>query len=662
MADSTLGDPSSSRLAAFARFETQLRALTTWREIAALATTCVVEELGTTAAGYFVVDTDDVTATACASRGMGDGAGRSEEGPSLRLDQCAPDYLAALQAGADVFVSDATVAPAPYPGDAPRAHATVPLIQAGRFVAWLYAAARAPRVWSAADRRFLRDVAVRSWSAARGQSEVAREEIEEHFQAVANLVPYLLVTHEPLRETTKFNQRWLDYTGQSEPEATGADWTAVLHPADRPALVAALQGAIKSGHCVQQECRLRRHDGAYRWFLVRGEPRWSESRQIYRWYGLAIDIDDLKRTEIDLAGAQERLRLIVDSAQEHAIIAMDLERTLTSWNLGAERATGYSREEALGLTADIIFTPEDRANRVPDMECAKARAEGRAPDERWHLRRDQSRFWGSGVMLQMRAKDGELVGFVKIFRDETAKRTAQEQAEAAMRAKDDFLAVLSHELRTPLTPVLLGLGLLARRTDLPGEVQEMLTVMRKNVQLEVGMVDDLLDLTRIARGKMELETAPIDFHAVIASALEISAPQRSERDQTIVADLGAARHEVIGHAPRLQQAVWNLLRNAAKFSPEGSTTRIRTYNEGNRIALAVAEDGIGIAPEKLEQIFTAFEQADREITRRFGGLGLGLSIARATARAHGGELRAASDGLGRGATFTLTLPLRKNTD
>jgi two-component system CheB/CheR fusion protein len=504
---------------------------------------------------------------------------------------------------------------------------------------------------------------MRTWAAAaRVQAEGARQESEERFQAVANLVPYLLATHEPGRETTTFNQRWLDYTGQEQRESRGNSWAAVLHPDDRPGCVAALEAAIRTGTRVQQECRLRRHDGAYRWFLVRGEPVWNESREMRRWYGLAIDIDDLKRTEIEFAAAQERLRLIVDSAQEHAIIAMDPRRLITNWNLGAERATGYSREEVIGLPGDIIFTAEDRANRVPDLEAAKALTEGRAPDERWHRRRDDSRFWGSGVMLPMRANDDGLVGFVKIFRDETARRTAQEQADAAMRAKDDFLAVLSHELRTPLTPVLLGLGLVARRRDVPPEVQEMLAVMRKNVQLEVGMVDDLLDLTRIARGKMELETKSTDFHAVIRNALEISAPQRAELNQTVAIDLAAAHHEVAGHASRLQQAVWNLLRNAAKFSPAGSTIKVRTYNEDGRVALTVTDDGIGIAPDKMERIFVAFEQADRDITRRFGGLGLGLSIARAIIAAHGGEVRAASAGLGRGATFTVLLPLRENTD
>jgi PAS domain S-box-containing protein len=404
---------------------------------------------------------------------------------------------------------------------------------------------------------------------------------------------------------------------------------------------------------------------------VAGEERWlriSLSRVDFahtpRVALVVSDITPRKRAEAALAASEMRLRLIVENAREYAIFAMDPSRRIESWNSGAQAILGWTEAEALGQSADIIFTPEDRAARVPEREAATAIATGRASDERWHIRKDRSRFYGSGVMTAMRDDAGAVIGLLKIFRDQTAELLAKQaleqaraDAEAATQAKDHFLAVLSHELRTPLTPVLLATELLQDRDDLPPDVAETVAMIRRNVALEAHFVDDLLDVTRIVRGKVALARGPLDVHEVLAAAVDIVRGDVDAKRQRLSVAFAAVRHRVDGDRAKLQQVFWNLLKNASKFTPIDGAIAVRTLDDAGAVAIEVVDEGIGIDASRLGAIFDPFVQADATIAREFGGLGLGLAIARATVEAHAGTLVAASDGPGRGATFTVRLPL-----
>lgn len=242
-------------------------------------------------------------------------------------------------------------------------------------------------------------------------------------------------------------------------------------------------------------------------------------------------------------------------------------------------------------------------------------------------------------------------------RAEEELRTALDQAQAANRAKEHFLAVVSHELRTPLTPVLLTTHILARRTDLPLAVKDALKMIRRNIQLEVRLIDDLLDLTRLERGKIEILDEEVDVHKAIRRAVEVSTPDIEARGQCLEMALDAARHHLRGDMTRLQQVCWNLLKNSSKFTPNGGRIRLASHNEPGRIVIVVTDNGIGIEPDSLRKIFLPFEQADDSIARSHGGLGLGLAIAKANVDAHGGQITATSAGRDHGATFTFTLPL-----
>ncbi len=386
----------------------------------------------------------------------------------------------------------------------------------------------------------------------------------------------------------------------------------------------------------------------------------------------------LRTSEESSRASEERLRLVIENAREYAIFSADFDRRITSWNSGAERLIGYSESEAIGLSADVIFTPEDRAAGAPEQEANVAFIEGRSADERWHVRKDGSRFWGSGAMMAMHDANNRTFGLLKIFRDQTAQRevnealerseaeltqalqdnkVARDALEAAGRAKDRFLAVLSHELRTPLTPVVMAVHTLARRADIPDGARDALEMIRRNVKIESHLIDDLLDLTRVSRGKFEVIPEPMDLHSAIKGAVEICESDIRGKRQTLEISLDAVQHDTLGDYTRLQQVVWNLLKNASKFTRQGGLIRLSTRSSNDRFFVSVSDNGIGIDHSTLLTVFEAFTQGGEWVAREFGGLGLGLAISKATVDAHGGAIAAESAGRGKGATFIVELPL-----
>ena len=247
-------------------------------------------------------------------------------------------------------------------------------------------------------------------------------------------------------------------------------------------------------------------------------------------------------------------------------------------------------------------------------------------------------------------------------RAEEALRAAKEEAEEATKSKDRFLAVLSHELRTPLNPILLGVTSMLERPVPPEEVRANLEMIRQNVNLQARLIDDLLDVMRIVRGKMPLHWEVADSHTLIEQAVQICRSEVFGKALRLELDLAAEHHHINADPARLQQVLWNLIKNAVKFTPEGGTVTVRTYNRtdrnhaGDRLVIEVNDTGIGIEPSVLPLIFDPFHQGETAITRRFGGLGLGLAICKGIVEGHGGLLTVESGGKDRGATFRIELP------
>lgn len=266
----------------------------------------------------------------------------------------------------------------------------------------------------------------------------------------------------------------------------------------------------------------------------------------------------------------------------------------------------------------------------------------------------------SVTISPVRDKDGTIIGASKIARDITFQKHVQRELEEARRiaveanaAKDHFLSVLSHELRTPLTPVLAAVSFIESGTELPDEVREQIEMIRRNVETEARLVDDLLDLTRISRGKIQLHFEVTDLHTAARNAISMFQKQIDEKGLAVTLALRAKEFHVWADPGRLQQVFLNLISNAVKFTPQGGTITVKSYNEGSELRVEIADTGVGIAPDFLPRLFNAFEQGEQSLSRRFGGLGLGLSIVKSLVEMHKGTITAASDGPGAGATFSL---------
>ncbi len=219
--------------------------------------------------------------------------------------------------------------------------------------------------------------------------------------------------------------------------------------------------------------------------------------------------------------------------------------------------------------------------------------------------------------------------------------------------------MLSHELRTPLTPVIARLALLRRDNGLSPEVQSAIEMIRRNVELEARLIDDLLDMTRITRGNLQLKFENVDAHQKMRNAVEIYQTEMKDKDLRLITDLSATRHHVRADPARFQQVLWNLVSNAVKYTPVHGEIRVSSRNEDDSLVMQVSDSGIGIEPDVMERLFDPFEQGEQSLSRRFGGLGLGLSISRRLMQMHGGRLLAASEGKGRGATFTISISVRQ---
>ena len=512
---------------------------------------------------------------------------------------------------------------------------------------------------------------------SRKHAEEGLRESELLFRTIVSQAAAGVARLDPEGRLTLVNPRYCEITGRSEAELLGRHAIELVHPDDREKDRENFSRLVAIGEPFEMEKRYVRKDGGVVWTNAAVTATRDATGRTAAVVAILVDITERRRADLALRESEERLRLLVESAREFAIVGMDLARNVTNWNAGAERLLGFTEAEILGRPADVIFTAEDRAAGVPEREASVAISEGRAADERWHMRRDGSRFWGSGAMMAMRGDGGATIGLLKIFRDQSTVRMAQEaletsraelvealvdnrharaEVEQALEAKDRFLAILSHELRTPMTPVVMALHALERSTDLPPAARGTLDLIRRNVKAELRLIDDLLDVTRISSGKLELSSETTDLHEVVRAAADVCEADFAAKRQRLRVTLGARRHIVRGDPQRLQQVLWNLLKNASKFTPLDGAIHVETSNADSRVLVAVTDTGIGIEADALPTIFDAFQQEGPWVTTEFGGLGLGLAIAKAAVEAHRGTLEVASEGRNRGATFTVALP------
>jgi PAS domain S-box-containing protein len=716
----------------------------------------------------------------------------------------------------------------------------------------------------------------------------------------------------------QLNPAFIKAIGYSEQELLARSFFDFIHPEDREATATEVK-KLKTGAVITKfENRYCCRDGSYKWLEWTASPD-VESELIY---AIARDITERKEREEYLRVDRKKYELFIDSVKDYAIFSIDVEGIIISWNSGAEKFFGYSENEIVGQQFAVLFTPEDRENKVPEWELSQAEEAGKAPDNRWHLRKDDKRIFVAGQIFPIRDRTGELIGYTKIIRDLTERkqaeaeaqeqrhllkavtdnasvalfimddrqqcvfmnpaaetmtgftiaevrsrslhdiihhtrpdgshypleecpidrafpqnnrergeevfvrpegsfyhvsytaspirnsegisgtiievrditqekqaearfrlmadsisqlawmanpdgwifwynqrwyeytgttpeamegwgwqsvhdphelpkvlerwqgsinkgepfemefplkradgefrwfltranpmkdvqgkvvfwfgtntdiseqrqlteeraklleveRAARAEAERVARIKDEFLAVLSHELRTPLNAIVGWSSMLLSNKLDEASKQNAIFKIDRNAKLQTQLIDDLLDISQILQGKLNLKISKVNLENIVTSAIEtvrLAAEAKSIQLETVLA---SDELTVRGDATRLQQVVWNLLTNAIKFTPHDGRITVRLQQVDKKIELVVSDTGKGINPEFLPHVFEYFRQEDSSITRRFGGLGLGLAIVKHIVELHGGTIRVESAGYGMGATFTVELPLIK---
>jgi PAS domain S-box-containing protein len=352
---------------------------------------------------------------------------------------------------------------------------------------------------------------------------------------------------------------------------------------------------------------------------------------------------------------EEQYRLLMENVKDFAIFLLDTGGRVATWNTGAERILGYKEAEIVGRPYSLIFTPQDIVKDQPEYELEVARDQGRSEDERWHVRKDGSQFWASGVVTPLWDEEGKLRGYAKVMRDITARKWAEVELAEANRRKDEFLAMLGHELRNPLAPVMNSLQVLRLERSLSPGGQRAIGMIDRQVSHLTRLVEDLLDVSRITRGKIHLRRERVELRTLIHHAVETARHAIESRKHELTVSLPSESVWLEADPARLEQVIGNLLNNAAKYTEPCGRIWLTAERQGPEAIIRVRDTGIGILPEMLPHVFDLFVQADRALDRAQGGLGIGLTLVKALVEMHEGKVEAHSPGVGQGAEFVVRL-------
>src|ERR1051325_7563488 len=434
---------------------------------------------------------------------------------------------------------------------------------------------------------------------------------------------------------------------------------------------------------------------------------YKKTNAIPRMSGKQRDSKNTQRGDSTLDN--ETYRLLVEEVRDYAIFMLDRDGYVRTWNTGANRLKGYLAEEIIGKHFSVFYTDEDQRLSKPQKLLGLALKEERVEDEGWRVRKDGTRFWADVVITALHDHQGKHFGFAKVTRDLTERRNTEEaerkqaeelraevlqrrKAEALLlsaqkdlerrvqertvelananarlekanadlreadRMKNQFLAILSHELRTPLTSIYGWVSMLQRGKIDEEKIIKALGVIERNIKAQTQLVDDLLNVSRIASGKLRIAPSWIDPVTLIEAAVDSVRPAAVTKDIELVLE-SQPEEPIYADPERLQQVIYNLMTNAIKFTGRGGQIRIEYGRIGSQFQISIADTGEGISPQVISTIFERFTQEDPSSTRRHGGLGLGLSIVRNIIELHGGTAIAHSEGKGRGATFIIRLPI-----
>ena len=478
---------------------------------------------------------------------------------------------------------------------------------------------------------------------------------EQLFRDLFDAAPTMLWVTEVDGSCSFLSRRWYEFTGQTESEGLGFGWLDAVHPDDRDAAALRFIEANQKRAPFELEHRLRTHAGEYRWVIDAGRPRFARDGTFLGYVGSVTDIHERVLAERAMHASRERLDLAVEAAQL-GLWYCDLPFGELDWSARTKAHFGLPPDAR--VTIDTFYErihPEDRERTRAAIE--KAVTEGVHYDVEYRTTgMDGATRWIRAIGRARYDERGAARAFDGITVDVTERMRRTEQLREADRRKDEFIAILAHELRNPLAPLATGLQILEMAGDKPEMAERARRSMGRQVRHLVRLVDDLLDVSRITRGKLELRRGPVRVAEVVQHAVELARPAIDGAGHRLMVDGPDEGVVIDADATRLAQAISNLLNNAAKFTPPGGAIALDVDVAADAIEVRVRDNGIGIAPDMQARIFDLFAQAHAPGHSPQAGLGIGLALARELARLHGGELRGHSEGLGQGAEFVLALP------
>lgn len=503
------------------------------------------------------------------------------------------------------------------------------------------------------------------------RAETALRESEAHFRSMADNAPTMLWVADPSVSTAYLSKQWYEFTGGTPERDLGFGWLESVHPDDRRQTQDGFLKASGQRAPFSIGYRLRRHDGEYRWVIDTGLPRFNEAGEFQGYVGTVTDVHESKLADEIVRENEQRFRLLVEQISDYAIFMTDPRGRATSWNEGVKRVLGFEETEFIGQEIiSIIFTPEDVQSGAAQAELDEAATTGSASDDRWMQRKDGGRFWAAGVTTGLHDVKGKLLGFMKVMRDQTERKRLEEELRQiaarlsdADRRKTEFLATLSHELRNPLAPIRTGLEVIKMTKGDPAALEEICNMMERQIQQMVRLIDDLLDISRITRGRLRLQMCQTALAEVVQSAVEATRPFIDQLGHELTVTLPPQPILLNADLSRLAQVFSNLLNNAAKYTPAGGGYILLTAEPrgSNGVTVTIKDNGVGIPAEMQGGIFEMFAQIDRPLEKGYQGLGIGLTLVQRLVKMHGGTIEVYSEGSDKGSEFRVRLPILAGT-